>query len=246
MSAPKISRIPVVGGKKSKERPVPFSERIKELVDNLDGFFAYNPAFVQEGPMQVAISAKLDDGSYQYAADRYAEKVLVSKTPRKGADFYVARLGAARLTVAGKNGKRCLYSQTYYVWPENGHFRCRLLLDNGEQFQAKKVDAAFDWMVSKVKGRKLCETPDWFYFRLADKLNSFGRILCYWDKDEELRVLICMPNSGTILDYEASTVEIGEVLQPGCYCSTRFLGFCLDYTGDIRLRRTLSQKELEG
>lgn len=37
--------------------------------------------------MQIAVSARVDEGTYQYAPDKYAENILVSKTPRKGADF---------------------------------------------------------------------------------------------------------------------------------------------------------------
>lgn len=86
MNSYKISRVPVVGGGK-RERRTPFSQRIDELADNLKGFFAYNPGYEQEGPMQIAVSARADEGTYQYAPDKYAENILVSKTPRKGADF---------------------------------------------------------------------------------------------------------------------------------------------------------------
>lgn len=86
MNSYKISRVPVVGGGK-RERRTPFSQRIDELADNLKGFFAYNPGYEQEGPMQIAVSARVDEGTYQYAPDKYAENILVSKTPRKGADF---------------------------------------------------------------------------------------------------------------------------------------------------------------
>lgn len=86
MNSYKISRVPVVGGGK-RERRTPFSQRVDELADNLKGFFAYNPGYEQEGPMQIAVSARVDEGTYQYAPDKYAENILVSKTPRKGADF---------------------------------------------------------------------------------------------------------------------------------------------------------------
>ena len=52
--------------------------------------------------MQIAVSARVDEGTYQYAPDKYAENILVSKTPRKGADFFVAGLGASRLP-GGRN-----------------------------------------------------------------------------------------------------------------------------------------------
>ena len=114
MNSYKISRVPVVGGGK-RERRTPFSQRIDELADNLKGFFAYNPGYEQEGPMQIAVSARADEGTYQYAPDKYAENILVSKTPRKGADFFVAGLGASRLPGGRNVGKRCHYSRTYYV-----------------------------------------------------------------------------------------------------------------------------------
>lgn len=90
MNSYKISRVPVVGGGK-RERRTPFSQRVDELADNLKGFFAYNPGYEQEGPMQIAVSARVDEGTYQYAPDKYAENILVSKTPRKGADFFCRR-----------------------------------------------------------------------------------------------------------------------------------------------------------
>ena len=238
-----ISRVPIVGGRK-REKQVPFSQRIDELVADLKGFFAYNPTYEQEGPMQFAVAAREDEGTYQYAPDRYAENVLVSKTPRKGADFYVANLGGSRVTLAGKNGKRCLYCRTYYVWKEDGKYCYRLLLDNGEQFYAQKVDAALEWIIAKNGGKLLLQAPGWFHFHAEDGLTSFGRVICYWDRDEELRVLICMPNSGAILDYVSFDVEIGDELQQGHYYSTRFLSFMLNSAGNLQRNQTISQKEL--
>ena len=104
MNSYKISRVPVVGGGK-RERRTPFSQRVDELADNLKGFFAYNPGYEQEGPMQIAVSARVDEGTYQYAPDKYAENILVSKTPRKGADFFVAGLGASEPIMSGKMAK---------------------------------------------------------------------------------------------------------------------------------------------
>ena len=74
MNSYKISRVPVVGGGK-RERRTPFSQRVDELADNLKGFFAYNPGYEQEGPMQIAVSARGDEGTYQYAPDKYAENI---------------------------------------------------------------------------------------------------------------------------------------------------------------------------
>ena len=243
MNSYKISRVPVVGGGK-RERRTPFSQRVDELADNLKGFFAYNPGYEQEGPMQIAVSARVDEGTYQYAPDKYAENILVSKTPRKGDDFFVAGLGASRLPGGRNVGKRCHYSRTYYVWKNGEDYCCRLLLNNGEQLVAKKADAALDWIIARVGGTALQDGSGWFRFRLEDGLNSLGRIRCYWDKDEELRVLICMPNSGAILDYASFDVEIGEVLQPGHYYSTRFLNFMLNGLDNLQSNQTLSQKEL--
>ena len=112
MNSYKISRVPVVGGGK-RERRTAFSQRVDELADNLKGFFAYNPGYEQEGTMQIDVSARVDEGTYQYAPDKYAENILVSKTPRKGADFFVAGLGASRLPGGRNGGKRCPYSRTY-------------------------------------------------------------------------------------------------------------------------------------
>lgn len=106
------------------------------------------------------------------------------------------------------------------------------------------ANAALDWIIARVGGTALQDGSGWFRFRLEDGLNSLGRIRCYWDKDEELRVLICMPNSGAILDYASFDVEIGEVLQPGHYYSTRFLNFMLNGLDNLQSNQTLSQKEL--
>ncbi len=108
----------------------------------------------------------------------------------------------------------------------------------------KKADAALDWIIARIGGTALQDGSGWFRFRLEDGLNSLGRIRCYWDKDEELRVLICMPNSGAILDYASFDVEIGEVLLPGHYYSTRFLNFMLNGLDNLQSNQTLSQKEL--
>lgn len=131
-----------------------------------------------------------------------------------------------------------------FVWKDGEGYCCRLLLNNGEQLVAKKADAALDWIIARVGGTALQDGSGWFRFRLEDGLNSLGRIRCYWDKDEELRVLICMPNSGAILDYASFDVEIGEVLQPGHYYSTRFLNFMLNGLDNLQSNQTLSQKEL--
>lgn len=242
MNSYKISRVPVVGGGK-RERRTPFSQRVDELADNLKGFFAYNPGYEQEGPMQIAVSARVDEGTYQYAPDKYAENILVSKTPRKGADFLSQALAHPVFPAAETSATLPLFPNLLCL--ENGEdYCCRLLLNNGEQLVAKKADAALDWIIARVGGTALQDGSGWFRFRLEDGLNSLGRIRCYWDKDEELRVLICMPNSGAILDYASFDVEIGEVLQPGHYYSTRFLNFMLNGLDNLQSNQTLSQKEL--
>lgn len=236
-----VSTEPVAEVKKKKKLRRNFEERVNELVDNLGGFFAYNPGYVQEGPVQIAVSAKLDEGTYQYSPTDYAENILVSKNPRKGADFYVSDLGGFK-KVSGSVGKRCLFSRTYYIWQELGNYHSHLLLGNGEQFKAAKIDKAFEWLVRRNGGTALKEGAFWFRFELEDRFCSIGRILCYWDKEEDLRVLICIPNSGTILDYPAHEIAVGEALESGKYYTTRFLSFILMENGDINPNRTISQR----
>ena len=242
----KIYKVPKNGNKKKeKEQRRTFPDRVDELVDNMDGFFAYNPGYVQEGVIQIAVSATADQGTYLYAPDKYAENILVSKTPRKGADFFVAGLGASRFRGGMNVGKRCLYSRTYYVWKEDGHYRLQLLLNNGEQLIADKVAKAFDEVLRYIgKACVQVGTDEWRKFRLEDGLDSFGRIRFYRDAEDELWVLICMPNSGTILNYPAFEVEIGDALKVGGYYTTRFLSFFVNGE-NLSPSQTLAQKRLK-
>ena len=231
--------------KKEKEQRPTLAERVDELVDNLDGFFAFNPDYEQEGVIQIAVSATADQGTYLYAPEKYAENILVSKTPRKGADFFVAGLGASRFRGGMNVGKRCLYSRTYYVWKEDGHYRLQLLLNNGEQLIADKVAKAFDEVLRYIgKACVQVGTDEWRKFRLEDGLDSFGRIRFYRDAEDELWVLICMPNSGTILNYPAFEVEIGDALKVGGYYTTRFLSFFVNGE-NLSPSQTLAQKRLK-
>lgn len=244
MSNYKIYKASVSKGKKKEQRRT-LAERVDELVDNLDGFFAYNPDYVQEGVIQIAVSATADQGTYLYASDKVAENILVSKTPRKGADFFVAGLGASRFRGGLNVGKRCLYSRTYYVWKEGEHYRLKLLLNNGEQLMAVKVAKAFDEFLLHIsKTWVQVGTDEWRKFRLEDGLDSFGRIRFYTDEEDELWVLICMPNSGAILNYLAFDVEIGDALKLGCYYTTRFLSFQLNGE-NLSPSQTLAQKRLK-
>lgn len=242
----KINRVPATKGKKKeKEQRRPFADRVDELVDNIGGFFAYNPGYVQEGVIQIAVSATADQGTYLYAPDKYVENILVSKTPRKGADFFVAGLGASRFRGGMNVGKRCLYSRTYYVWKEDGHYRLKLLLNNGEQLMATKVAKAFDEFLQHLsKAWVQVGTDEWRKFRLSDGLDSFGRIRFYTDEEDELWVLICMPNSGAILNYPAFDVEIGDALKFGGYYTTRFLSFFVNGE-NLSPSQTLAQKRLK-
>ncbi len=242
----KIYKVPKNGNKKKeKEQRPTFAERVDELVDNLDGFFAFNPGYEQEGVIQIAVSATADQGTYLYAPEKYAENILVSKTPRKGADFFVAGLGASRFRGGMNVGKRCLYSRTYYVWKEDGHYRLQLLLNNGEQLIADKVAKAFDEVLRYIgKACVQVGTDEWRKFRLEDGLDSFGRIRFYRDAEDELWVLICMPNSGTILNYPAFEVEIGDALKVGGYYTTRFLSFFVNGE-NLSPSQTLAQKRLK-
>ena len=242
----KIYKVPKNGNKKKeKEQRPTLAERVDELVDNLDGFFAFNPDYEQEGVIQIAVSATADQGTYLYAPEKYAENILVSKTPRKGADFFVAGLGASRFRGGMNVGKRCLYSRTYYVWKEDGHYRLQLLLNNGEQLIADKVAKAFDEVLRYIgKACVQVGTDEWRKFRLEDGLDSFGRIRFYRDAEDELWVLICMPNSGTILNYPAFEVEIGDALKVGGYYTTRFLSFFVNGE-NLSPSQTLAQKRLK-
>lgn len=242
----KIYKVPKNGNKKKeKEQRPTLAERVDELVDNLDGFFAFNPGYEQEGVIQIAVSATADQGTYLYAPEKYAENILVSKTPRKGADFFVAGLGASRFRGGMNVGKRCLYSRTYYVWKEDGHYRLQLLLNNGEQLIADKVAKAFDEVLRYIgKACVQVGTDEWRKFRLEDGLDSFGRIRFYRDAEDELWVLICMPNSGAILNYPAFEVEIGDALKVGGYYTTRFLSFFVNGE-NLSPSQTLAQKRLK-
>lgn len=242
----KIYKVPKNGNKKKeKEQRPTLAERVDELVDNLDGFFAFNPGYEQEGVIQIAVSATADQGTYLYAPEKYAENILVSKTPRKGADFFVAGLGASRFRGGMNVGKRCLYSRTYYVWKEDGHYRLQLLLNNGEQLIADKVAKAFDEVLRYIgKACVQVGTDEWRKFRLEDGLDSFGRIRFYRDAEDELWVLICMPNSGMILNYPAFEVEIGDALKVGGYYTTRFLSFFVNGE-NLSPSQTLAQKRLK-
>lgn len=109
-------------------------EKVRFLAGHFDRFIEYNPEYVQEGPIQIAVSATKDVGAYQIGPDEYMEDVLVSRMPLRGAKYFVALLGEARNCASShRRFQRCLYANTFYLHIDGkGVIHLDRLLDNND------------------------------------------------------------------------------------------------------------------
>lgn len=49
-------------------------EKVRFLAGHFDRFIEYNPEYVQEGPIQIVVSATKDVGAYQIGPDEYGRR----------------------------------------------------------------------------------------------------------------------------------------------------------------------------
>lgn len=175
-------------------------EKIAFLARNFDRFLVFNPEYMQTGTLQFAMSATKDVGAYQIGNTEYLDDMLVSRTPVRGARYFVASLGEARnCASAHRRFQRCLCSETYFVTcDENGLVSMEKLLNNNDWLIANRVDYAFEIVVKKLGGMMAKKQPQWVNFSYAE-IKDFGRVGFYTNHEGQSRLILCMANSGTIL-----------------------------------------------
>lgn len=130
-------------------------EKVRFLAGHFDRFIEYNHEYVQEGPIQIAVSATKDVGAYQIGPDEYMEDVLVSRMPLRGAKYFVALLGEARNCASShRRFQRCLYANTFYLHIDGkGVIHLDRLLDNNDWLFADRVDRALEITVERLGGK---------------------------------------------------------------------------------------------
>ncbi len=195
-------------------------EKVRFLAGHFDRFIKYNPEYVQEGPIQIVVSATKDVGAYQIGPDEYMEDVLVSRTPLRGAKYFVALLGEARNCASShRRFQRCLYANTFYLHIDGkGVIHLDRLLDNNDWLFADRVDRALEIAVKRLGGKMSEEEkPQWCDFSYGE-IKDFGRVGYYAAKDGRKRLIICMLNSGTILpELDANDVKLSVLSRKGEY-----------------------------
>lgn len=205
----------VVGSPKrndNRARKVNPDEEIEKLLKNLNGFYEENPKY-QPGLVQIATPAlRVDFGAYFITVNELVENIIVTAIPERGAPLYVGSLQQARRGVSqGLRYKRVSASRTYYIWKEKGIFKNHLLLNNNEWLNEQKVKQAFDWLVNIFGGHSV-EECGWRDFQLkGTMIKEIGYLRRYQAENGSQKMLICMINSGTILDVSASEVKLGTV-----------------------------------
>lgn len=156
-------------------------EKVRFLAGHFDRFIEYNPEYVQEGPIQIVVSATKDVGAYQIGPDEYMEDVLVSRTPLRGAKYFVALLGEARNCASShRRFQRCLYANTFYLHIDGkGIIHLDRLLDNNDWLFADRVDRALEIAVKRLGGKCLKGKAAVvrFFLRRNQRFRP-GRILC--------------------------------------------------------------------
>ncbi len=190
-------------------------EEVQKLLNNLRGFYTENPTY-HTGLVQIAVPAlKVDRGAYFIAHKDMVENILVTSRPERGKMLYVADIKQARFGI-GQTGryKRLSSSQSYYIWEEEDGYHYHLLLDNGDWLNSHKVDEAFDWLLSR-NGGKAVNSFGWCDFNFLG-FKEIGRILEYQPHDGgALRKLVCMINSGTLLDVDSDELTVGKEYRYG-------------------------------
>ena len=204
-------------------------EKVELFAKKFDCFLMYNPEYVQEGTIQIAVSAAQDVGAYQIGPSEYIEDVLVSKTPIRGAKYFVAKLGETRNCASSYyRFKRCLYANTFYLHVDDkGVVHLDKLLGNNDWLHARRVDHALKIVVERLKGKMSEEKLQWTYFSYGE-IKDFGRVGHYVTADDQKRLIVCMLNSGTILpNIDPSDIKLlGVTKKEGCpYMVTPLLRF---------------------
>ncbi len=93
--------------------------------------------------MQIAVCRQeADEGTYQYAPVKYAENILVSKTPRKNADFSSPAL--AHPSSGGRNVGNAAIIPGPIMSGKKAKLLPQALLGNGEQLLPKRRTQLLD------------------------------------------------------------------------------------------------------
>lgn len=197
-----------------REKIVP-AEEVEKFLNNLKGFYTENPTY-QTGLVQVAVPAlQVDRGAYFINYNDMVEDIIVTSKPERGMKFFVSNVGQARFGIGQKSRyKRLLSSQSYYIWEENGRYHHQLLLDNDDWLDSSKADKAFDLLLDKIGG-KAVRSFGWCDFHHKG-IKEIGRILKYQPQDgETARNLVCMLNSGALLDVADDDLVVGREYRYG-------------------------------
>ena len=184
-----------------------FDQRIDEFVEKLDQFLVYNPEY-QIGLVQIGVSAKHDVGSYRVGVKEYIENMLVSRTPEKGTDIYVANLNeVCRRAGAVRRARRASFCRTYYIEKENGICVPHLLYDNNEWLDFDKVKETCGWLTQKEHGTIKDEKPVCYQLKTGS-ITDVAIVVLFKDRKGDDCLWLTFVNSGTILRRRADEVNL--------------------------------------
>lgn len=186
-------------------------QRLRYHALNFGNFLSFNPEYVQEGFVQLAISATKDLGLIEIGIrDQCVSDFLVSKNPMRGTDYYVASLWEARAANSFSKLHRCLCAETYYISVDGEEVHLDRLLNNNDWLHGDRIDEAFLYAINKREG-KITEASSWCKFSYRH-ITDFGRVCGYENKKGERKVLLCMINSGTIIpDIPEEDIKIKKI-----------------------------------
>lgn len=188
--------------------------KVEYLVSQFDKFLDYNPEYLQNGTIQISAGATVDIGAFQLTSKVYVEDMLVSRYPLKGAKCFVGTLSEGRnCHHSNRRTVRCHYSETYYMSvSKDEDIILEKLLGNDDWLNVRNIDHAFKTLADKKKGELLGEKSEWYNFSYGG-LKEIARQRYYKTPEGEKRCLLCLPNSGTLLDVLAFEVVLFEKIE---------------------------------
>lgn len=188
-------------------------EKMDYLVKKFDLFLNYNPEYLQNGVIQIAVSATKDAGAYRIGTEEYLEDVMVSLNPRRGLRFFVATLSEAQnCACTHRRFRRCLCANTYFLRIVNGNIHLDKLLGNDDWLYTDRIDNALEQVINLKGGTLLEDVPQWYKMTI-DGTKDLCRGRFYIGTDEVKHVILCFSNSGSIIDEPAADIYLGEAIK---------------------------------